>query len=55
MSRNEKSKQATQMPDAKKLAPKKSVSSAKSSGELNDEQLERISGGAMAYSYHTES
>jgi hypothetical protein len=53
MSRIEKSKKAAQKSETKKLAPKPSASK-KHSGELNDEQLDRIAGGAMSYSYHNQ-
>jgi hypothetical protein len=54
MSRAEKSKKADQKHETKKFAAKPSASSKKATGELNDEQLERIAGGAMSYSYHNQ-
>jgi hypothetical protein len=54
MSRIEKSKHADQKHEAKKLATKASTASKKNIGELNDEQLERVAGGVMSYSYHNQ-
>jgi len=52
MSRKDQSKKSTEKPESKKLAPKTPATSKRNSGELNDEQLDRLSGGAM--SYHNE-
>ncbi len=52
MSRKEPSKKAAAKHETKKLASKTSGLSKKHSGELDDEQLDRIAGGAMSYSYH---
>jgi len=54
MSRVEKSKKADQKHETKKFAAKPSASK-KATGELNDEQLERIAGGVMSYSYHNQT
>jgi hypothetical protein len=51
MSRKELSKKSADKHESKKLAPKASTASKKHSGELDDEQLERISAG-VSYSYH---
>jgi len=52
MSRREPSKKSAAKHETEKLASKTSTSSKKHSGELNDEQLDRIAGGSMSYAYH---
>ena len=49
MSRDDKSEKATTKFDSKKLMVKNPTSFDKNKSELEDEQLERIVGGAMSY------
>jgi len=53
-SRKEHAKKFADKRESKKLAPKASTASKKQSGELDDEQLERIAGG-VSYIYHGET